>query len=210
MGQQVIYVMTHDSIGLGEDGPTHQPVEHLASLRAMPGVQVLRPADPVEVAECWEMALQYNGPTILSLTRQSVPFLRHEKSTNNQSAKGAYCLSSAKDAKLTIVATGSEVGLATAVADELEIPANVVSMPHVEGFLSQDPEQQTAIIRPDHDIVVIEAGHPLGWNRIAGKDGLIIGVNDFGESAPYQDIYTAKGLTVPDIIDRIHNHFDRN
>ena len=214
---RVVYVMTHDSIGLGEDGPTHQPIEHLASLRAMPNLDVYRPADVVETAECWELALRKaDGPSVLALTRQNLPQLRTEKS-ENLSAKGAYRLRAAAAARrVVLLATGSEVEVALATADALErqgIGAEVVSMPCWELFDAQDAGYRAGLIPADALIVSIEAGATLGWERYTGRDGLTIGLDRFGASAPAGDLFKRFGFTaeaiVPQILAAIENQGDQ-
>jgi len=204
---RVIYVMTHDSIGLGEDGPTHQPIEHLQSLRAMPQLEVFRPADAVETAECWAAALANDGPTVLALTRQNLTPMRTKAAKENLSARGAYRLKSAgKARKVILIATGSEVEIACAVAERLEgqgIGADVVSMPSTERFDAQDPAYREDIL-PDVSNtkilrVSIEAGATFGWERYTGLHGLRIGIDRFGASAPAADLYEFFGLT-PDAI----------
>jgi transketolase len=208
---RVIYVMTHDSIGLGEDGPTHQPIEHLQSLRAMPQLAVYRPADAVETAECWALALQSEGPSILALTRQNVSPLRTERSDENLSARGAYRLkSSENNRKVIILATGSEVEIAVAAAAQLEqqgIGTDVVSMPCTERFDAQ-PASYREDILPDvsnREIlrVSIEAGSTYGWERYTGLHGLRIGIDRFGVSAPAKDAYAFFGLTPDKVTARI-------
>jgi transketolase len=205
---RVVYVMTHDSIGLGEDGPTHQPVEHLQSLRAMPNCLVMRPADVVETAECWELALkETGGPSVLALSRQNLPQVRTEASSENLCAKGAYRLRAASAArKAVLVATGSEVELALAVADALEgdgIGADVVSMPCTELFDAQDAEYRGDVLPKDALIVSIEAGATFGWERYTGTEGLNIGLDRFGASAPAEDLFEHFGFTVEAIIPKI-------
>jgi len=206
---RAIYVMTHDSIGLGEDGPTHQPVEHLQSLRAMPNVLVMRPADVVETAECWELAVeQKNRPTILALSRQGLPQLRLEKVAGNGCAKGAYRLKAADAArKVVLIATGSEVSLAMDVAGELEgkgIGADVVSMPCAELFEEQDAAYRDDILPGDGALrVSIEAGSTFGWERYTGSDGLNIGLDRFGASAPAGDLFERFGFTADAIVPQI-------
>jgi transketolase len=204
---RVIYVMTHDSIGLGEDGPTHQPIEHLQSLRAIPQLEVYRPADAVETAECWALALQSAGPSILALTRQNLQPVRTAPSGENLCARGAYRLKPAeKLRKVIILATGSEVEIALAVAAQLEgqgIGADVVSMPCTERFDAQPWDYREDIL-PDvsnREIlrVSIEAGTTFGWERYTGLHGLRIGIDRFGVSAPAPDAYQFFGLT-PDVI----------
>jgi transketolase len=205
--QRVVYVMTHDSIGLGEDGPTHQPIEHLQSLRAMPNLLVLRPADAVETAECWALALaQTDRPSLLALTRQNLPPLRHDV-TENLCLKGGYRLRDASAArKVVLVATGSEVSLAMDVADKLEAAghgADVVSMVSTELFDEQPAAYQADILPSDVLTVSIEAGTTFGWERYTGRDGLRFGIDSFGASAPIDDLYAHFGLTVDAITSKI-------
>ncbi|GIX15875.1 MAG: transketolase [Rhodothalassiaceae bacterium] len=210
MGQPVVHVMTHDSIGLGEDGPTHQPIEHLASLRAMPNLWVMRPGDPVETAECWELALaRTDGPTLLALSRQGTPALRTD-AAENRSARGAYVLKEASaDPRVILIATGTEVATAAEVGRLLEedgVPARVVSMPCDRLFLAQDEDYRHELLRsgaPDVLRVAIEAASPLGWERFVGPDGLITGLDRFGESAPAGDLYRHLGFAPADILARI-------
>jgi len=202
MKQRVVHVMTHDSIGLGEDGPTHQPVEHYAALRAIPNLQFLRPGDAIETAECWQLALdKKDGPTVLALSRQNLPSLRLEAGEKNLCALGGYILRPADNATITLIATGSEVSLAVAVHDALKekgIVSQVVSMPSREIFLKQPVAYQAAMLRGKR--VVIEAGIRQGWEGIMGADGHFFGVETFGESAPYQEVYKHFGLTVENIV----------
>ncbi|MDO9370596.1 MAG: transketolase [Sphingopyxis sp.] len=205
--QRVVYVMTHDSIGLGEDGPTHQPIEHLQSLRAMPNLLVLRPADAVETAECWALALaQENRPSLLALTRQNLPPLRHDV-TENLCLKGGYRLRNASAArKVVLVATGSEVSLAIDIADKLEAAgygADVVSMVSTELFDEQNAAYQADILPDDALLVSIEAGTTFGWERYTGRHGLRFGIDSFGASAPIDDLYQHFGLTVDAITPQI-------
>jgi transketolase len=200
MGLRVIYVMTHDSIGLGEDGPTHQPIEHLASLRAMPNLLVFRPADTVETAECWELALQQKDrPSVLALTRQVLPTLRTEHKAENLSARGGYVLAEAgKPAKVTLIATGSEVMLAMDAKAKLEaegIGTRVVSMACTELFDAQDSAYRQSVLDGNTVRVAIEAASPYGWERYVGPEGAVIGINSFGASAPAGDLYKHFGVT---------------
>jgi len=202
---RVIYVMTHDSIGLGEDGPTHQPIEHLQSLRAMPGLEVFRPADAVETAECWALALASGGPSILALTRQNLPPLRTEAAGGNLCARGAYRLRSAKgDRRAVILATGSEVQVALGAAAKLEeqgIGADVVSMPCTERFDAQPADYRNDILPEDSSVlrVSIEAGTTFGWERYTGLDGVRVGIDRFGVSATAKDAYNFFNIT-PDAV----------
>jgi transketolase len=200
MEQRVIYVMTHDSIGLGEDGPTHQPVEHLASLRAMPNVNVFRPADAVETAECWELSLKAKKtPSILSLSRQGLPTVRTDASSENLSARGAYVLSPASnDAKVTLYATGSEVSLAMEAQKTLQaegIGTRVVSVPCWELFDQQSADYKREIIDEDTVKVAIEAACSFGWQKFIGTAGTFIGLDSFGASAPANALYEHFGIT---------------
>ncbi len=208
---KVIYVMTHDSIGLGEDGPTHQPIEHLQSLRAMPQLEVFRPADAVETAECWALALASDGPSILALTRQNLAPVRTEASSENLCARGAYRLKAAENQrKVIFLATGSEVEIALAAAERLEgqgIGADVVSMPCTERFDAQSADYREEIL-PDvsnREIlrVSVEAGATVGWERYTGLHGLRIGIDRFGVSAPAGDAYHYFGLTPDKIAQRV-------
>jgi transketolase len=199
MRQRVIYVMTHDSIGLGEDGPTHQPVEHLASLRAIPNLHVLRPADGVETAECWELAVcQANTPSILALTRQAVPNLRTSHTDENLSAKGGYVLRETDgDRDVTLLATGSEVGIAVAAADALAkdaIRAAVVSMPSFELF-RQQPEAYRLAVLGGPPRIGIEAAAAQGWWEWLRHEDVFMGLSGFGTSAPGAKLYEHFGLT---------------
>ena len=200
MGTGVIYVMTHDSIGLGEDGPTHQPVEHLSALRAIPNMRVFRPCDAIEVAECWELALNRNsGPTVLALTRQNLPQLRTTAPADNPCSHGAYELVAAEgDAKVSLFASGSEVEIAVAAQKQLVergIPARVVSVPSLELLLAQPAERQQAIIGNAPIKVAIEAAVRWGWDAVIGKDGEFIGMHSFGASAPGKDLFKHFGIT---------------
>jgi transketolase len=208
---RVIYVMTHDSIGLGEDGPTHQPIEHLQSLRAMPGLEVFRPADAVETAECWALALQSGGPSILALTRQNLAPMRTGPESENLCARGAYRLKPARQPrKVILIATGSEVEISLAVSKLLEgqgIGTDVVSMPCTERFDAQPWDYRDDIL-PDvsnREVlrVSIEAGTTFGWERYTGLHGLRIGIDRFGVSAPAPDAYDYFGLTADKIAIRV-------
>ena len=199
MGLRVIYVMTHDSIGLGEDGPTHQPVEHLASLRAIPHLLVFRPADAVETAECWELALtQPKTPSILALTRQSVPALRKGADGGNKCARGAYVLAEAKGKRqVTILATGSEVSLALTARDLLaqkKVEAAVVSMPCWQLFDRQEATYRGSVLG-EAPFVAVEAAVRFGWDRYIGRAGGFVGMTGFGASAPAADLYKHFGIT---------------
>lgn len=206
MRQRVIHVLTHDSIGLGEDGPTHQPVEHLAALRAMPNVLVFRPADGLEVAESWKLALQnQDGPSVIALTRQAIKPVRQDDGSENLTAKGGYIVYGEADAAarhVTLLATGSEVGMATTAAAELAeqgIKAVVVSMPCWELFEAQDSSYGQAVLGTAPRIA-IEAAGGMGWDRYIGPDGVFIGMVGFGASAPADQLYEHFGITVENIV----------
>ncbi|MDP5278374.1 transketolase [Sphingomonas sp. DG1-23] len=204
---RVVYVMTHDSIGLGEDGPTHQPIEHLMSLRMIPNLHVYRPCDTVETAECWELALsRSDGPALLALSRQNLPQLRTE-AAENRCARGGYALFEAEaPRKVVLIATGSEVEVAVSVRAALEaqgIGADVVSMPSFEHFETQDAQYKRDILPHDALKVSIEAGATFGWERYTGSDGLRFGVDVFGASGPYLGLYEHYGLTAGNIVPRI-------
>ncbi|GAB5481672.1 MAG: transketolase [Parasphingorhabdus sp.] len=205
---RAIYVMTHDSIGLGEDGPTHQPIEHIQSLRAMPNMQVFRPADAIETAECWALAIKRSeGPSTLALTRQGLPPLRHDVSVNH-CEKGAYLMKPAENAKrVVLIATGSEVSLAMDVAAKLEangVGADVVSMPCTELFDAQSDDYKAELLGGSGTLrVSIEAGTTFGWERYTGLDGLRFGIDSFGASAPINDLFEHFGLTAEAITPQI-------
>ena len=206
MGLHVIYVMTHDSIGVGEDGPTHQPVEHLASFRAMPGIQTFRPCDVVETAEAWALALETdNMPSILALSRQNLPLLRRETKLN-LSARGAYIIAGDEQKRqATLIATGSEVGLAVEAHRRLKeegIETVVVSMPCAELFDRQDIAYQEQILGTAPRIAV-EAASKFGWEKYVGLNGDIIGMDGFGASAPAADLYQYFGITVDEVVDAV-------
>ena len=203
MGLRVVYVLTHDSIGVGEDGPTHQPIEHLASYRAMPNILTMRPCDVVETAECWEISLtEDKRPSILVLSRQNLPLLRNDAAIN-LSQKGAYVISPAKSTRdATIIATGSEVSLAVNVQKQLQeknIDVAVVSMPCQELFMEQSFEYQQEVLG-DKPVISIEAGSTYGWSRFAQKT---IGIDSFGASAPASKLYEHFGLTVDNIVKEV-------
>ena len=200
MGTGVVYVMTHDSIGLGEDGPTHQPVEHLAALRAIPNMRVFRPCDAVEVAECWELALnRIDGPTVLALTRQNLPQLRTTARPDNPCSHGAYELVAAQgEAKVSLFASGSEVEIAVAAQKQLGergIASRVVSVPSLELLLAQPADRQNAIIGNAPVKVAIEAAVRWGWDAVIGPNGAFVGMHGFGASAPAKDLYKHFGVT---------------
>ena len=210
MGLRVIYVMTHDSIGLGEDGPTHQPVEHLAALRAMPNLHVFRPADAIETAECWELALASRAtPSVLALTRQDLPAVRTEPTDENLCAKnlcalGGYVLTEADGTrKVTLLATGSEVALALDARARLQadgVPTAVVSLPCFELFDAQPDDYRQQVLGPGTIKVAIEAGVAQGWERYLGRGGAFVGMTGFGASAPYEQLYKHFGITADAVV----------
>ncbi len=207
MGQRVVYILTHDSIGLGEDGPTHQPVETLASLRAIPNVLVIRPADAVETAEAWGVALANDsGPTVLALTRQNVPAVRTTYVKDNLVARGAYVLAEAEGArKATIMATGSEISIAMDARTQLQsegIGAAVVSMPSWELFARQEHSYRNAVLGTVPRVAV-EAAVEFGWDRWIGPNGAFVGMKGFGASAPAGDLYKHFGITAEAVVQAV-------
>ncbi len=208
MGQRVIYVLTHDSIGLGEDGPTHQPVEQLAMLRSIPNLNVFRPSDTIETFECWQLALESkNKPSVIALTRQKIEPVRKEAITNNLCSKGAYeILRNGDNLKVTILATGSETDLAIKVSHKLateNIYSKVISMPCHEIFDSQNNDYKKDILQDDTLKVSIEASETSYWKKYTGASGLNLGIDNFGKSAPYKDIYKHFELDVENIVQKI-------
>ena len=205
MQQRVIYVMTHDSIGLGEDGPTHQPVEHLASLRAIPNLNVYRPCDVVETAECWASSLETSStPSVLSLSRQGLPCLRKEHTEENLSSKGGYVLAETEDKRdLTLIASGSEVAIAIEARDQLKkegISAEVVSMPCLEKFEEQSQDYRDKVIPLETPIVVVEAAIEQSWGKYLGRNGKFVGMSTFGASAPGNELYIHFGITTQNVV----------
>ena len=202
-----IWVMTHDSIMLGEDGPTHQPVEHLAGLRAMPGLWVIRPADATESVEAWEMALnRTEGPTVLVFSRQGLPVL-DRSAADGGPAQGGYVLRAGED--VVIVATGSEVSLALDTAELLDrrgVSARVVSLPCWEAFEEQDDSYRERVLGDGIPRVSVEAGATYGWERIVGSRGLAIGIDRFGASAPHQVLARNLGFHPETVAERVLSH----
>ena len=206
MGERVIHVLTHDSIGLGEDGPTHQPVEHLAALRAIPNLLVFRPCDVVETVECWQLALEAkNRPSVLALTRQNLPQISQNFLDKNRCAAGAYEIAAATGkAQVSIFATGSEVAIALdakKLLDAKGIAARVVSIPCFELLLEAPEDKRRAIIGDAPVKIGVEAAVRMGWDAIIGSDGTFVGMNSFGASAPYKDLYKSFGITAEAIAD---------
>ena len=208
MGLKVIYIFSHDSIGLGEDGPTHQPVEQLSGLRAIPNLNVFRPADINETLECWEIALKSkNSPSVIALSRQKLPYINPDLSKSNKSALGGYQVKiTSHDSKVILVASGSEVELALETQKELKeinIDSKVISMPCLELFEEQSVEYKEKILEKDSIIITIEAGTISCWSKYLGKKGFSFGVNTFGESAPYKEVYKHFNLTSEKIVTQI-------
>jgi transketolase len=204
MQQRVIFVMTHDSIGVGEDGPTHQPVEHLASLRAIPGLHVFRPCDATETAECWALSItSEHAPSLLCLTRQNLPTLRTEYVKENLCARGGYVISDAKDAVVTIIATGSEVSLAIEAQKQLaakNVSARVVSLPCTSLFDAQSEAYKREVLGGNMLKVAVEAASSYGWERYIGTDGIFIGMRGFGASGPAPELYKHFGITAEHVV----------
>jgi transketolase len=212
-----IFVYTHDSIGLGEDGPTHQPIEQLAGLRAIPNLHVVRPADANETTEAWRMALgRTDGPTALALTRQNVPTLdRSVHAPADGLHRGAYVLAEADGGapQVLLLSTGSEVQLALAARESLAgegVRARVVSMPCWEAFEEQDQSYRDSVLPPDlRARVAVEAASPFGWARYVGLDGAVVGIDRFGESAPYEAVYEQVGITAEAVADAARHVLNR-
>ena len=206
MGQRVVYVMTHDSIGLGEDGPTHQPVEHLASLRAIPNLNVFRPADIVETAEAWQIALDSTAtPSVLALSRQGLPQLRlGEAIAENKSARGGYILNEASATpQVTLLASGSEVSLADEARTALEaagVATRLVSVPCLDLLLQQNDAYKTELLGPSQAVVVVEAGLEMGWAALTGSNAAFVGMTGFGASAPAPALYQHFGITAEAVV----------
>jgi transketolase len=208
MGQRVIFVLTHDSIGLGEDGPTHQPVEHLAALRAIPNLIVLRPCDAVETAECWQIVIErQNGPSVLALTRQNLPQLRQGFEATNRCAAGAYEIAPAPGrAQVSLFASGSEVSIALAAQKLLAArgtAARVVSVPSLDLLLCLSDAMRREIIGEASVKVAIEAAVRQSWDAVIGPDGAFVGMNHFGASAPYKDLYRHFGMTPDAVVEAV-------
>ena len=208
MGLKVIYIFSHDSIGLGEDGPTHQPIEQLTGLRAIPNLNVFRPADINETLECWEIALKsQNTPSAIALSRQKVSYINPKNSKENKCEKGAYVVNiTSHESNVTIVASGTEVELALNVQEKLKennIQSKVVSMPCMELFDNQSPEFRNDIIEKDSLIVTLEAGSIMSWQKYIKNKGMNIGIDKFGESAPYKEVYEHFDLSEESIVDLI-------
>jgi transketolase len=207
MKLQVIYVMTHDSIGVGEDGPTHQSIEQLGYLRSVPNVNVFRPADKIETIECWELAIRARtSPSVICLTRQAVPLVR-EPSHENLCERGAYILSESQGAlDVTIFATGSEVSIALdaqKLLHDRNIGTRVVSVPCTRLFDQQEEDYKTALLDNSSIKVAIEAAGRFGWDKYIGRSGIFIGMNGFGASAPFEALYKVFGITAEAVLDSV-------
>ena len=213
MNQRVIYVMTHDSIGLGEDGPTHQPIEQLSNLRSIPNLNVFRPADTIETFECWEIALSINSPSVIALSRQNIKPVRQEHNAHNKCIKGAYeILRTKKEIELTIIATGSEVNLAIEVSHKLatqNIYSKVISVPSVEYFNIQTEHYKKQIMGETNYKISIEAAVTEPWKKFIGEKGLCFGVDDFGKSAPGKDVFKSFFLDAENIVKQTMRMLDK-
>ena len=205
MGLKVIYIFSHDSIGLGEDGPTHQPIEQLAHLRAIPNLNVFRPADTIETLECWEIALKSStNPSVIALSRQKIPFVTETLTRKNMSALGGYELKKTNsNPEITLIASGSEVQIAIDALNKLKnlnINSKVVSMPCQELFDKQSKEYKEKIIEKNSKKISIEASSIFGWDKYVGSDGTSLGLKSFGKSAPYKLIYENFNLTSDSVV----------
>jgi len=205
MGLKVIYIFSHDSIGLGEDGPTHQPIEHLAHLRAIPNLNVFRPADIIETLECWEIALKSStNPSVIALSRQKIPFVTETLTNKNMSSLGGYELKKTNsNPEITLIASGSEVQIAIDALNKLKeanINSKVVSMPCQELFDKQSKEYRERVIEKNSKKISIEASSIFGWEKYVGSEGSSLGMKSFGKSAPYKKIYEDFNLTSNSIV----------
>ena len=214
MQQQVIYIMTHDSIGLGEDGPTHQPIEQLSSLRAIPNLNIFRPADRLETIECWEYALKSTKtPSVLSLTRQNLNPIRNKYSKINKCSLGAYeVLRTNKNINLTILASGSEVNLAIKTSHKLakeKIYSKVISVPSMELFELQSRKYKNKVLNETKLKISIEAGSSGCWKKYVGDFGMTFGIDEFGKSAPYKEIFKYFGLRDTEIAHKTKKLFNK-
>jgi len=205
MGLKVIYVFSHDSIGLGEDGPTHQPIEHFAHLRAIPNLNVFRPADTIETLECWEIALKSStNPSVIALSRQKIPFVTEKLTNKNMSSLGGYELKKTNsNPEITLIASGSEVEIAIDALNKLKeanINSKVVSMPCQELFDKQPKEYREKVIEKNSKKISIEASSIFGWEKYVGSNGASLGLKTFGKSAPYKSIYEDFNLTSDSVV----------
>tara|TARA_B100001741_G_C16337795_1_gene498092 strand:- start:11 stop:781 length:771 start_codon:yes stop_codon:yes gene_type:complete len=205
MNLRVIYIFSHDSIGLGEDGPTHQPIEHLESLRSIPNLNVFRPADINETLECWEIALKSkSNPSAIALSRQKLPYVSEHKSGENMCSKGAYILKGdKKNSKVSLIASGSEVEIALEAQEKLSslnILSKVISVPCYDLFDKQKDDYKNEILGENTFKISIEASSESGWKKVVGKDGITLGMSTFGKSGPYKEIYKLFNLTSDEIV----------
>ena len=213
MQQRVIYILSHDSIGLGEDGPTHQPIEQLTSLRSIPNLNVFRPADLIETFESWELALKNNStPSVIALTRQNLKPVRKNFNKENKSSLGAYeILRTSRQIKVTILSSGSETSLACDLSHKLateNIYSKVISMPCQELFDKQNNRYKKKILRETDLIISIEASETNFWKKYTGNNGLNFGINEFGKSAPYKKIYDYFGLNTDEMVKKIKKNYE--
>jgi len=205
MGLKVIYIFSHDSIGLGEDGPTHQPIEQLTGLRAIPNLNVFRPADINETLECWEIALKSNNtPSVIALSRQKVPYINPKNDKENKCKKGAYVVNiTSHESKVTLLASGTEVDLALKVQEKLKennVESKVVSVPCMELFDKQPEDYKNDIMENNSLIITLEAGSIMSWQKYIKDKGVNIGIDQFGESAPYKEVYDHFDLSEEKIV----------
>jgi len=205
MGLKVIYIFSHDSIGLGEDGPTHQPIEHLAHLRAIPNLNVFRPADTIETLECWETALKsITNPSVIALSRQKIPFVTEVLTKKNMSNQGGYELKKTNlNPDVTLIASGSEVHIAIEALNklkEINIDSKVISMPCQELFDKQSKDYREKVIEKNSKKISIEASCIFGWEKYVGSEGSSLGMKSFGKSAPYKTIYDDFNLTSNSVV----------
>ena len=212
MSLRVIYIFSHDSIGLGEDGPTHQPIEQLEHLRAIPNLNIFRPADINETLECWEIALKSkHNPSAIILSRQKLPYVSEHKSGENMCSKGAYVLKKlSEDDKISLIASGSEVEIALEAQEELKklnLNSRVISVPCLDIFKNQTENYKNEILGINNLKISVEASSPSGWSGIVGKDGVTLGLSTFGKSAPYKDIYKLFNLTSGEIVKIVQKKF---
>jgi transketolase len=206
MGVRSIFVFSHDSIGLGEDGPTHQPIEHAATLRLMPNLEVWRPCDTTETVFAWKVAVERkNGPTALLLSRQNLPFVKRDDQSIGQIQKGGYVLSDAPAARAILIATGSEVQLALAAQKLLDFPVRVVSMPSTGVFDRQDEAYRNSVLTPGVRKVAVEAGVGDYWRKYVGTDGAVVGLDRYGESAPAGDLFKHFGFTAENVANAVRS-----
>ena len=214
MGLKVIYIFSHDSIGLGEDGPTHQPIEQLAGLRSIPNLKVFRPADINETLESWEVALNSDGPSALVLSRQKLKYITNKLNEDNNCSLGGYEISvTSHDNKITIIASGSEVSLALEVQDQLKdvgLQSKVISIPCQELFDKQSRDYKKKILDPDNLIVSIEAGSVNSWKKYLSEKDLSFGIDRFGKSGPYKDLFDDFNLTSQKIVSQIQKTLRNN